>query len=44
MTRLSDRYDYMDLEDVEDLPADKPRDEKWQLIGGRVVKMMAGAR
>lgn len=44
MTRLDDQYDYMDLDDFEELLADKPRDEKWELIGGRVVKMMTGAR
>lgn len=44
MTRPSDQYDYMDLDDFEELLADKPRDEKWELIGGRVVKMMTGAR
>ncbi len=40
----SDQFDYMDLDDFEELLADKPRDEKWELIGGRVVKMMVGAR
>ena len=44
MTRLSDQFDYMDLDDFEELLADKPRDEKWELTGGRVVKMMVGAR
>lgn len=44
MTRLDDRFDYMSLDDFEELLADKPRDEKWELIGGRVVKMMTGAR
>ena len=44
MTRRSDQCDYMDLDDFEELLADKPRDEKWELIGGRVVKMMVGAR
>ncbi len=44
MTFRSDQYDYMDLDDFEELLADKPRDEKWELIGGRVVKMMVGAR
>ncbi len=44
MTRLDDQYDYMDLDDFEELLADKPRDDKWELIGGRVVKMMTGAR
>ena len=44
MSRLDDRFDYMSLDDFEELLADKPRDEKWELIGGRVVKMMMGAR
>jgi len=44
MTFRSDQYDYMDLDDFEELLADRPRDEKWELIGGRVVKMMVGAR
>ncbi len=44
MSRLSEHFDDMDLDDFEDLLADKPRDEKWELIGGRVVKMMVGAR
>ncbi|MGI3902846.1 MAG: Uma2 family endonuclease [Janthinobacterium lividum] len=44
MSRLDDQYDYMSLDDFEELLADKPRDEKWELIGGRVVKMMTGAR
>lgn len=37
-------FDEMDLDDFEESLADKPRDEKWELIGGRVVKMMVGAR
>ena len=44
MKRSDDRFDSMDLDDFEDLLADKPRDGKWELIGGRVVKMMTGAR
>ena len=43
MTRLSDQFDDMDLDDFEELLAEKPRDEKRELIGGRVVKMMVGA-
>ena len=35
---------YMDLDDFEEYLADKPENEKWELIGGRVVKMMVGAR
>jgi Uma2 family endonuclease len=37
-------FTYMDLDDFEELLADKPEHEKWELIGGRVVKMMVGAR
>jgi Uma2 family endonuclease len=34
----------MSLDDFEELLADKPADERWELIGGRVVRMMVGAR
>jgi len=34
----------MSLDDFEELLADKPADEKWELLGGRVVRMMVGAR
>jgi Uma2 family endonuclease len=44
MNRASSQYEYMALDDFEELLADKPRDEKWELIGGRVVRMMVGAR
>ena len=44
MSRLDGQFDYMSLDDFEELLADKPRDEKWELIGGRVVRMMTGAR
>lgn len=44
MSRLSSQYEYMSLDDFEELLADKPADEKWELIGGRVVRMMVGAR
>jgi len=44
MTRASSQYEYMSLDDFEELLADKPADEKWELIGGRVVRMMVGAR
>jgi Uma2 family endonuclease len=37
-------YEYMDLDNFEELLADKPAHEKWELIGGRVVRMMVGAR
>ncbi|MCW6508232.1 Uma2 family endonuclease [Lichenifustis flavocetrariae] len=44
MSHLTDQFDVMDLDDFEELLADRPRDERWELIGGRVVKMMVGAR
>jgi len=34
----------MDLDDFEEYLADKPEHERWELIGGRVVKMRVGAR
>ena len=40
----SEQYDYMDLDDFEGLLADVPSDQRWELIAGRVVKMMVGAR
>lgn len=44
MSRASADYDCMSLDDFEEFLADKPRNERWELIGGRVVKMMVGAR
>lgn len=37
-------YEYMSFDDFEEALADKPRNERWELIGGRVVRMMVGAR
>lgn len=37
-------YETMSFDDFEEALADKPRDERWELIGGRVVRMMVGAR
>ena len=34
----------MSLDDFEELLADCPDDERWELISGRVVRMMVGAR
>jgi Uma2 family endonuclease len=34
----------MDLDDFEEYAADKPEHEKWELIGGRVIKLMVGPR
>lgn len=37
-------FTYMAFDDFEESLADRPEGEKWELIGGRVVKMMVGAR
>lgn len=37
-------FEYMALDDFEELLADKPADEKWELIGGRVVRLPRGVR
>ena len=37
-------YEYMSSDDFEEALADKPRGERWELIGGRVVRSMVGAR
>ena len=44
MTRLLEQFETMDFEDFEELLADKPADERWELLDRRVVKMMVGAR
>ena len=44
MTSLLQEHEYMDLDDFEDLELNRPPDEKWELIGGRVVRSMVGAR
>lgn len=44
MSRALADYEYMSFEDFEEALADKPRNEKWELIGRRVVRMMVGAR
>lgn len=44
MTRAVAEYEYMSFDDFEEALADKPRNERWELIGGRVVRMMVGAR
>ena len=38
VNRPSSQYEYMSLDDFEELLADKPADEKWELLGGRVVR------
>lgn len=44
MSGASHEFEWMALDDFEELLADKPRNERWELIGGRVVRMMVGAR
>ena len=44
MGRASAEYDYLTLDEFEELLADKPHNERWELIGGRLVRMMVGAR
>jgi Uma2 family endonuclease len=43
-SKLAAEHDFMSFDDFEELLADKPKGEKWELIGGRVVKLMVGAR
>ena len=44
MSKQTLQFEYMSLDDFEEMLADKPADERWELIGGRVVRMMVGAR
>ena len=44
MSRALSDYEYMSFDDFEEALADKPRNERWELIGGRVVRLMVGAR
>jgi Uma2 family endonuclease len=44
MGKASADFEMMDFDDFEELLADKPRNERWELIGGRVVRMMVGTR
>ena len=37
-------FEYMDFDDFEELLLDRPEHEKWELIGGRVIRGMVGAR
>jgi len=37
-------FEYMTLDDFEEALLDKPENEKWELIGGRVIRGMVGAR
>jgi Uma2 family endonuclease len=44
MTRVSSRYDHVSFDEFEAMIAEMPEDEKWELLGGKVVRMMVGAR
>jgi Uma2 family endonuclease len=44
MNRPSRDFDYLSFDDFEELLPDKPKGERWELIGGRLVRMMVGAR
>lgn len=44
MSRAFADFEYMSFDDFEEALADKPRRERWELIGGRVVRSMVGAR
>ena len=44
MNRPAARPMPMSLDDFDELLADAPEDERWELISGRVVRMMVGAR
>ncbi|WP_020186392.1 Uma2 family endonuclease [Methylopila sp. 73B] len=44
MSRATADYDYMSFDDFEEFLADKPKNERWELIGGRVVKMTVSVR
>jgi Uma2 family endonuclease len=44
MSRPSPDHDYIAFDDFEELLADKPKNQRWELIGGRLVKLMVGAR
>lgn len=44
MNRPAEQFKPMSLDDFEELLADQPDDERWELINGRVVRMMVGAR
>ena len=44
MNRPALKSPLMSLDDFEELLADAPDDERWELISGHVVRMMVGAR
>ena len=44
MNRPAPQFKPMSLDDFDELLADQPDDERWELINGRVIRMMVGAR
>jgi Uma2 family endonuclease len=44
MPNAAHKFETMSLDDFEELLLDRPADEKWELIGGRVVRGRVGAR
>ena len=43
MSRAISDYEHMSFDDFEESLADMPRNERWELIGGRVFRAMVGA-
>ena len=44
MNRPAHQFTPMSLDDFDELLAEQPDDERWELINGRVIRMMVGAR
>lgn len=44
MANVARKFETLCLDDFEELILDMPADEKWELIGGRVIRGMVGAR
>ena len=44
MDRPAHQFEPMSLDDFDELLADQPDDERWELVNGRVIRMMVGAR
>lgn len=44
MSDAISRFETMGFDDFEELLLDKPDNERWELIGGRVIRSMVGAR
>lgn len=44
MANAVTQFEHMSFDDFEELLLDKPDNERWELIGGRVIRGMVGAR